>query len=182
MSVADRRLALVAGLIVSLLSVGCASRQVVGLRSQHAPETRLAAPTNVPASCRFSLAGIDDQRDTQDLGQMGPTRIDGEGLVQWLADGITAMPGYSPEPAPATIRISFLKAYMQGLGTLKSANLVVRLQVTSGDLAPTNKNYRGVDRSLNWSNGEAEIQEGFERARIDLATQIAADLKKRCSG
>ena len=111
----------------------------------------------------------------------GLTR-DGEGLVQWLADGITAMPGYSPEPAPATIRISFLKAYMQGLGTLKSANLVVRLQVTSGDLAPTNKNYRGVDRSLNWSNGEAEIQEGFERARIDLATQIAADLKKRCSG
>ncbi|WP_418124420.1 hypothetical protein [Variovorax sp. 160MFSha2.1] len=164
-------------LAVPLLVAGCASERVTGLQRR----TAAAQPgTSVPA-CPFSLGAIDDRRDAQSLGQMGRTHIDGVGFDEWFRAGIASIPGYTRDAAAPTLRITVLKAYVHGLITLKSANLVVRVQLPpDGSSAATTKTYRGFDDSINWSTSESEIQQAFDAALDNLTAQIGADLKKRC--
>lgn len=174
------RIALAACL--GLLGAGCSPPrdEVAGLSAR-----RAALPLQASrGACAFHVTAIDDQREAQDLGHLGSTRIDGKGFADWFADGIASIPGYTQAqaqaPAPTTIRIQVLKAYMQGLATLKSAHLVVRLQIVSEGLPTAVHTYRGVDGSMNWRGAEGEIQSAFDRALLDLRAQIAADLQQRC--
>jgi hypothetical protein len=74
-----------------------------------------------------------------------------------------------------------LKAYVHGLVSLKSANLVVRVQFpANGTAAAMTKTYRGFDDSMNWSTSQGEIQEAFNTALDNLTAQIGTDLGKRC--
>ncbi|MDH6592765.1 hypothetical protein M2165_002654 [Variovorax sp. TBS-050B] len=173
------RRAACAALAALLLASGCASDRVAGLRrpGAGAPQGATAA---TPA-CAFSLGGIDDRRDAQSLGQMGRTHVDGAGFDEWLRNGIASMPGYTPDAAPA-IRITVLKAYVHGLLTLKSANLVVRVQFPPDAAGAATRTYRGFDDSMNWSSSESEIQQAFDAALHNLTVQIGADLNKRCRG
>jgi hypothetical protein len=161
-----------------LLVTGCASDKVTGLHRRTAAAQQ--APT-APA-CAFSLGGIDDQRDAQSLGQMGRTHIDGAGFDGWFRSGIASIPGYTRDAGAPAIRVTVLKAYVHGLVTLKSANLVVRVQFPQegSGATTTTKTYRGFDDSMNWSTSESEIQEAFNTALDSLTAQIGADLKKRC--
>ncbi|QNK71176.1 hypothetical protein [Variovorax sp. PAMC26660] len=164
-----------------LLVAGCASDKVTGLQRRAA----MAAPQGPTASvCAFSLGGIDDQRDAQSLGQMGRTHIDGAGFDAWFRSGIASMPGYTGDAGAPAIRVTVLKAYVHGLASLKSANLVVRVQFPPDvqGAGATTKTYRGFNDSMNWSTSESEIQEAFNTALDSLTTQIGADLKKRCKG
>lgn len=182
MSLAVPRLTALGSLSICAVLAGCASQQVAGLPGRKASAGFAAAIPQVVPTCRFSVESIDDQRDTTSLGHIGVTRIDGQGFTEWFADGIATLPGYSRAPVAATVQITILKAYIQGLATLKSANLVVRLQSSHGSTPAFSRHYRGFDGSMNWANGEREIQVAFDRAMVDLTTQIAADMKDRCSG
>ncbi|RST50435.1 hypothetical protein [Variovorax sp. DXTD-1] len=162
---------------MALLSlVGCASDKVAGVQRR----TGTAPPADATSACPFTLGAIDDQRDVRSLGQLGRTHIDGEDFNEWFTGGITAIPGYTRDRAAPAIRISVLKAYLQGLATLKSANIVVRVQFARDGAPAATRTYRGFDDSMNWSNSEGEIQTAFDRALNDLTAQIGTDLKKRC--
>jgi hypothetical protein len=160
-----------------MLLAGCASDQVTGLQRR----TAAAPPGPALPACAFSLGAVDDQRDAQSLGQMGRTHIDGAGFDAWFSNGIASIPGYTRDAGAPAIRITVLKAYVHGLVSLKSANLVVRVQFSpEGSGATTTKTYRGFDDSINWSTSQGEIQEAFNTALDSLTAQIGADLKKRC--
>ncbi|OUM01165.1 hypothetical protein A8M77_17890 [Variovorax sp. JS1663] len=133
-------------------------------------------------ACAFNLEDIEDRRETTELGQMGRTRIGGEGFTRWFADAMAAMPGHTHERTTRTVKVTVLKAYIQGLATLKSAHLVVRVQSAREGKASDARIYRGADASMNWANTEAEIQEAFDRALTDLTAQIATDLQASCKG
>jgi hypothetical protein len=173
-----------------LLVAGCASDEVTGLQRRTPVAAPSAAPTAASSACAFSLGGIDDRRDAQSLGQMGRTHIDGAGFDGWLRNGMASIPGYTRDAGAPAIRITVLKAYVHGLASLKSANLVVRVEFpaqgagAAGTVAKaaTSKTYRGFDDSMNWSTSQAEIQEAFNAALDSLAAQIGADLKQRCRG
>ena len=111
---------------------------------------------------------------------MGRTRVGDQGFARWFSQAMASMPGHSREAAPRTLRVTVLKAYIQGIGTLKSANLVVRVHTTQQGQPPQTRLYRGADASLNWANTEAEIQEAFDRALANLAAQISADVQAPC--
>lgn len=162
---------------------GCASERVAGIqrRAGVAQQSHAGAAASAPA-CAFTLNGIDDQRAIKGLGHMGITQIDGEGFSEWFAQGIASIPGYGRDAAAPAIRVAVLKAYVHGLGTMKSANLVVRVQFLSEGAAPAVHTYRGFDDTINWSTSEGEIQAALDRALVDLTAQIGADLKKRCKG
>ncbi|MDP9604444.1 UNVERIFIED_ORG: hypothetical protein J2W38_004242 [Variovorax paradoxus] len=164
-------------LAAPLLVAGCASEKVTGLQRRTA-----AAQPGAPApACPFSLGGVDDRRDAQSLGQMGRTHIDGAGFDDWFRAGIASIPGYTRDAGAPTMRITVLKAYVYGLVTLKSANLVVRVQLPpDGSGEVITKTYRGFDDSMNWSTSESEIQQALDSALDNLTAQIGADLKKRC--
>jgi hypothetical protein len=161
---------------------GCADR-VVGIRPAAVAVAPAVAPAaGAPSPCRFHVDAIEDQRDGQDLGIMGPTRVSGEGFAAWFQKGIAATPGHSVEPASVRVRIAVAKAYIQGLSTLKSANIVVKVHLTDAQGASTDKLYRGVENSTNWWNSETEIQDAFDAALADLRRQLAADLAASCHG
>jgi len=163
-------------LLALLLLAGCASDKVAGMHRR----TGIAQPGDTASACPFTLGAIDDQRDVRSLGQLGRTHIDGGDFNEWFAGGIMSIPGYTRDPAAPAIRISVLKAYLQGLATLKSANLVVRVQFALNGPDSAMRTYRGFDDSMNWSNSESEIQTAFDRALTDLTRQIGMDLGKRC--
>jgi len=172
------RLAACFMLAAPLLSMmGCASDEVTGLQRRSAT----APPSPASTACAFSLGALDDQRDAQSLGQMGRTHIDGAGFDGWFRNGIASMPGYTRDAGAPAIRITVLKAYVHGLVSLKSANLVVRVQFpANGTAAAMTKTYRGFDDSMNWSTSQDEIQEAFNTALDNLTAQIGTDLGKRC--
>lgn len=102
--------------------------------------------------------------------------------MPWLADGLKSLSSHAVDGAAVRhVRVTVLKAYVYGLATLKSAHVVVRAEVSAANGEPGwTQIYRGVDNSLNWSNGEAEVQLAFHQALDDLKGQIAADFAAHC--
>ncbi|WP_439889787.1 hypothetical protein ACS7SF_10800 [Ralstonia sp. 25C] len=178
-----RRAALPCGAALVAILTGCAPGRVPGV-----PAPPLRTPASVVMStadmrsCPFTIDRVDDHRDAAGLGHLGRTTVTDDGFMRWLADGLKGLPGQTADSIAARhVRVTVLKAYVYGLTTLKSAHLVVRVQdaVVSGEPA-WSKVYRGVDNSLNWANGEAEVQLAFHQALDDLKQQIAVDLSARC--
>jgi hypothetical protein len=160
------------------LAAGCAAERVAGVKPSTAQPAR--TPAAETGACRFTVTAIDDRREQASLGSVGHTRVDGEGFTAWFANGIAAIPGYAGDGAPIELRVEVLKAYVQSLATLKSANLVVRVQVAAAGAPPRVKTYRGVDGSTNWNSTENEIQAAFDAALANLKQQIGADLDGLC--
>ncbi|HSV36643.1 MAG TPA: hypothetical protein VLI46_13860 [Ramlibacter sp.] len=174
-----QRHACAAALVVAAGLGGCAADRVSGVP----PAAAAAAPVmGAPSNCRFNIEAVEDLREGVDLGSMGRTRIGGEHFRGWFNDGILAIPGHSVQPAPIKIRIEVSKAYIQALHSLKSANIVVKVRLTSVQGTSTQKMYRGVNASLNWSSSESEVQAAFDGALADLRRQVGADLSALCSG
>jgi hypothetical protein len=139
-----------------------------------------AAATAAAGACAFSIQSVEDLRDDKALGRVALTRVDGDHFATWFADGLKSVPGYRPQPATVVMKVEVLKAYIQSLATMKSANLVVRVHVAQDGHAPRTKLYRGVDNSTNWSSSENEIQAAFDGAMGHLRQQMAADLAATC--
>lgn len=159
------------------LAAGCASDRVSGVPS---PVAHLAAIAANAGTCKFSVKSVSDLREESGLGNIGRTRVGDEGFRNWFENGITAIPGYQADTAPLTLRIEVIKAYVQGLSTMKSANLVVRVYPIDKNMALPPRVYRGVDNSGNWANTESEIQAALDRAMNNLQLQIGADIDKLC--
>ncbi len=176
-----RRLHHFVGLIAAaacVLATGCAADRVAGMKSL--PSSAMQAVVVDAGDCRFSVRSIDDLRENTSLGVVGRTRVDGEEFTEWFAKGIAAIPGYTRDGAPTELRIEILKTYIHSLGTLKSANLVVRVKGVGGGASLLTKTYRGVDGSVNWSSSESEIQAAFDSALADLQLQMGSDLRGAC--
>ncbi|MGM9488336.1 hypothetical protein [Ideonella sp. YS5] len=164
---------------LALALSACAADRVAGLRAS-AARPMPAASATTGAACAFAIRSVDDRREDKSLGKVVRTKVDGEGFATWLGDGLAAIPGHTSGAAPTTLQVEVLKAYIQSIGYLKSANLVVR--VTTVDPAGQRQaTFRGVNGSTNWNSSEAEIQEAFERALADLQQQVGADLASHCS-
>jgi len=176
---ASRRVVQGAALAAALLA-GCSTSPVHGV-ARAAPTGRAAvAAAPASAACRFQVAGVEDLRDDRSLGRVGPRSVEGEDFPDWFKDGLARMPGYSMDATPVQLHVQVLKAYIHGMSTLKTANLVVRVRVDAPGRPPVTRNYRGVDDSMNWANGEGEMQAAFDRALVDLTQQLQADVAKAC--
>ena len=158
---------------------GCAADRITGVREAAAlPAAPAAAGA---AGCPFAIEAVHDARGEVDLGMLGPTRVDGRHFVRWFTDGIAATSRATSGPAPVRVRIEIAKAYIHGLSSMKSANIVINARISGPDGGTMTRTYRGVDSSMNWSNSEGEIQEAFERALQDLFGQLAPDIARACA-
>lgn len=165
----------------SLALVGCMAERVTGLRPPQPQGTPLQGASPPPA-CAFSIKSIDDRREDKSLGVLIRTKVDGDGFSSWFADGMAAIPGQTtPESATISVQIEVLKAYIHAIGTMKSANLVVRVTAVDAAGSRHQSTFRGVDGSVNWNNSQDEVQVAFNAALADLQRQIGADLNKHCN-
>jgi hypothetical protein len=160
------------------LAAGCAAERVAGLNMPASrPSISVAAGA---AACPFTVKSIEDRRDDKSLGQLIRTKVSGDRFDEWFANGLASIPGHTADGARVEVRVEVLKAYIHGLSTLKSANLVARVSTSVDGGAPRVTTYRGVDGSTNWNSSESEVQEAFDRALNDLQRQIGADLSQSC--
>lgn len=133
----------------------------------------------VETRCTFRIEVIEDRRDDKSLGRLARTRVDGEGFIDWFAHGMSSIPGHTDGAAARTLKVEVLKGYIQSIGVMKSANLVVRVVTTD----PTGQRvvmFRGVHNSTNWNSSENEVQAAFDLALADLQQQMGTDLQKHC--
>lgn len=158
---------------------GCAADRVVGVPS--ASHARVA-PTPTSQACPFQIESVEDQREAEDLGSMGRTLVGGENFRSWFRDGMAATPGHSTQPTPVKVHITLARAYIQGISTMKAANIIVKVRVTNARGTSAPRMYRGVDASVNWANSQSEVQAAFDGALEDLRRQLAADLSAACTG
>lgn len=173
-----RTLAAVSLSAACALLVGCVADRVSGLR---APDARPVPTASGNANgCPFTVKSIEDRRDDKSLGNIYHTKVAGEGFADWFANGLAAIPGHTTGESRTELRVEVLKAYITGLNTLKSANLVVRVHATAAGGAPKVTTYRAVDGSINWSSTQNEVQEAFDRALSDLQRQLGEDLSRAC--
>ena len=167
------------GLVVACtLLAGCATERTISVKPPE--EQKIATTSAVTSPCQFSVKTIIDSREQMSLGMMGLTHIDGAGFQRWFESGISTIPGYRHENAPIELRIEVLKAYIQGISTLKSANLVVRVHAIEKGNILLSKTYRSFDNSINWFNSESEIQTTFNNTLTDLKHQIHSDISILC--
>jgi len=162
---------------IALLLAGCAADRVTGVKAPTAP---LLAVTDQVPGCAFTIKSIEDRREDKSLGTLVRTKVDGRGFTNWFADGMAAIPGHSASDASTALQIEVLKAYVHGISTLKSANLVVRVTAIGAAGEQRQSTYRGVDGSTNWNSSEDEVQSAFNLALADLQRQIGTDLRKHC--
>ena len=147
-----------AAVALGLLLSACASERVQGVAAQPLPAP---APPETSGPCRFALHTLQDRRSQADLGLLVRTQVDGSGFVEWLEQGLRALPEHRAGDTSQTLRVEVLKAHIESLATLKSAHLVVRVESTLAGGRKTQRIYRGADNSVNWNNSQAEIQEAF---------------------
>lgn len=164
----------------SALLCGCTPMQVAGVQPRALVSQPGPAAGKARAACLFNVEAIDDRRDVESLGQLGRTLVGGGGFVEWFTQGVASLPGHTDEAAPTVIKMTVLKAYVQGISTMKSVNLVVRVQFLKKGIVAASKVYRSVDNTMNWANSESEIQAAFDRALKDFAAQVDVDLQKHC--
>lgn len=163
----------------SLLLVGCVADRVKGLR---APGTHEAPGAAGPGpACAFTIKSIDDRREDKNLGILFRTKVDSDDFTSWFADGMAAIPGQTKADAATSLQIDVLKAYIQSIGTMKSANLVVKVTTSGAGGVQRQSTFRGVDNSINWNNTQDEVQGAFNTALADLQRQIGAHLKQHCN-
>ena len=164
-------------LLAAAMLAGCAADRISGV-----PPPRQDAPTRfTKAGCAFTVETVDDLRGDDSLGALGLRPVSGEGFMRWFKQQLMELPGYGGAPPRTVLRVDVLKAYVQGLSTLKSANIVVRVRyVSAAKPEPTVKVYRGVEGTVNWANSESEAQAALQGAWADLRRQLAADLAASC--
>jgi hypothetical protein len=161
---------------------GCASERIAGVPLAPGAGSMVGGIRSAEQACRFQLLAVSDQRAAADLGQLGRTAVDGRGLVDWLAQGVREIPGHTDATDATALRVELMRAYVEGISTMKSAHLVVRLSLHSAGGSARTRVLRGADNSLNWANGQAEVQAALSRARQDLQAQIQAELRSHCAG
>lgn len=168
----QRRVAVAAAV---LALAGCAADRVAGIAA-----SRDARPP-VTQRCGFTLDGVEDRRDRGDLGQIGRTVVGADGFEAWLARGLDGCAIGDGASGRRRVRLVVFKAYVQGIGTMKAANLVVRARFFREGQPWKEADLRGVDNSINWANGEGEIQEALERALADLRRQVQDEVQRMCA-
>ena len=162
---------------VILLCGGCMSRSPVPIHPEHVPPARVQF--QVSPVCGWTLHAVVDGRAYQrhvgpSLRTLDTTRI-AEIVERGVADlGIVRTASVSPA-RPLTFTI--LHAYVDGIGIIKDAALVLRVTGPDG-LAFT---VRGVNRTSNWAGGDGEIQPAVGRMLDDALQRTYTALLAHCA-
>jgi hypothetical protein len=95
-----------------------------------------------------------------------------------LLEGTEAQ-GAEPDVLTVTVRIH--KAYIQGMATSRTAQIVLSNQYEQSGKALGTKFYRGSDTSVNWSNSADEVETGMNAAMNLALVAMDRDLDRYCA-
>lgn len=162
----------------ALWLTGCAAA-FIGVPPQEL-RTTVETAAALPATCPFSIERIEDRRSDRSLGFLDERHVADNGMLDWLSQSIAALPGSAPAPAPRSIRVDLLKAYVYRSGPLVITSLVVQVGfVSSGTTHEVA--YSGVDRLSPFVVTDRGLQMAFDRAMTSLVTQIHQGAAVQCA-
>lgn len=134
------------------------------------------------SSCNFSVAGVSNRGLAMDqMGTIGGSPVLASDIAGWVHTAFEQIHGYSPQAQGLSLDVEIVRAYLHSLSISKSANVVVRVNYARSAQVQASRVYRGADTSMNWVNGDIEMQNAFNRALKDMAQQVAKDLGQFCT-
>lgn len=148
-------------------------------------------PIAATTQCVVHLAVVTDHRtDPSLLGIVAGRSVSSPGQgPQWIAGllsaGLAHHGVHVSEALPdATSKhvvveeVRLLKAWVASVSTSMNSSIVVGVSQLDG---AEERIYRGARTSLNWANGDGEIQALFDSAVEELVIKLSADLTSQCA-
>lgn len=141
-------------------------------------------------SCEVYLEKIDDLRaDKEHMGSVAGRPIHGVDMLTWLSTGLSTLDaaGYRMDSEPSqaanlVVDVELLKAYLESQSTSIASTIVVRVTYKRPDATVLGQQlYRGSDTSLNWANGDGEINTDFKLATADMLQKVQPDMGRYCA-
>lgn len=98
--------------------------------------------------------------------------------LAWLRQGLSRYAGKGA--ATLTLHADLLLLYVQSQASSKSAQIAMHVRYQKDAQTLLDRTYRGRSTSMNWANGDSEIQEALDRALSDMLMHVEADLRLLC--
>lgn len=140
--------------------------------------------------CTIRLAEVRDVRsDPSAMGSVGTRVVRAADAAAWVRSGlqslnrdsrIRAVDDSGADGLSLTLSVDLVQAYTMTITTEKSTNVVLRVRYDRRGSPIGEQTYRGTDTSLNWTNGDAEIQSSFNAALAQLLLAVDRDILARC--
>jgi hypothetical protein len=177
------------GLLVAMLC-GCSTAPIT-VRASHVPPTARTTTATTPAKCTVHFASLKDARvDPAYLGHINGRAVSSPGHgTEWIGSllasglqqkGIAASfePAVAPDPRVTIAEARLVTAWVASVLTSMNGSAVLAVRQNPGG---EEKIYRGSSTTVNWANGDAEIQRLLDVAVEQMLTKLATDIKARCN-
>lgn len=170
-----------AGLVLlALLGAACSGTGPVVVPAQFVVPSRtppvVRARAQPPAACGLQVASVKDLRaDLTSLGNLGPREVRADDFAGWVRGGLDHGLRKPGPAAVVSIDAEILVAYVHGLASTKSADIVLRMRYSRDHQPVGEKVYRGASTAMNWDSSEHEIRNALAEALAALVVQVSAD-------
>lgn len=157
-------------------------------------ESQDEVPAKVANACVVYVRAIEDQRgDASSFGPSPNFQVFALHVPDWVRDAIASLdrPGRkitlaksADESAPTdalSVTVRIHKAYVEGMATSKSTQIVLSNQYESGGRVLGTSFYRGSDTSVNWANSPDEVEAGMNSAMNVALAAIGKDMDRYCA-
>jgi hypothetical protein len=186
---------------IGLLSLAACTTTPITLSSQFIPPASTTWPALSPAarrqpgatptdSCVLNLANVRDLRaDPHAMGSIGARVVRAVDTTAWLRSSLQALERDSririavnsdSAGSGLNLGVDLLQAYVMTITTEKSTTVVLRTRYERQGSLIEEKTYRGANVSVNWTNGEAEVQSSFNTALAQILETMDRDILDFC--
>ena len=174
--------------IVIAAGLGCVPTSPLVINQTYAPPSSGSFDKGQGGiACRIQFLSVTDQRmDKTALGTLAgrPVRAP-QDTAAWLRSVLKALPtkgvdvSFDGSDHPPGIAIQaeaqLVTAWVTGIESSMSANVVLRVRFHLADGSIDEHLYRGYETSVNWSSGDAEIQDLLNQAFDRVLEKLALD-------
>lgn len=142
-------------------------------------------------ACPVRLQGFQDGRTHKtSLGGVAGRTLEAENFPAMVEQGfayrlreyasVRLLPGDDAVTPAVNVRGEIMKAYMKSVATSMVANVVMRISFGLPDGEQNVITVRGKDTSVNWANGDNEMQRSLSLALIDAVEKAQPALATQC--
>lgn len=154
--------------------------------------TRGAATNRAGTSCRVHFERIEDgRRDRTTLGNVAKRQVRSPAdSLAWIRNVLSGLrhrgievrfePADAADAGALAADARLLVAWVSDIRANKSANAAMRIQVRRGTAVALERDYRGVETTMNFASGDRELQKVVDTAFGRMLDHLAPDLLALC--
>jgi hypothetical protein len=155
------------------------------------PPTSAAEPSG--SACVIVIRSIEDKRDSaSSFGSSANFEQFALHVPEWVRTAVASLDrptrklvfaeggSGSTEPESVVVTVKIYKAYVQGMATSRTSQVVLSNQYERGGTVLGTAYYRGSDTSVNWASSADEAEAGMNAAMNVALVGMSKDFDKYC--